>query len=140
MNSSSYATHPWEHIYELPTDEAVAKFMDLRGEYLANKEQQLQNERQDAIKFASKAEKGLQEIRGINYLYRAGFMARILLPMRHSWTVYKYFPGFQSVIHDSYPLTPEMSKQETEDHLDELERLLKMELDAITGTPSTGQT
>jgi len=132
MTSQPYTTHPWELIYKLPPDEAVAKFMELRGEFLANEEQQLKNERKNAINFASTAKKGLQEIRGINYLYRARFMDAYLPPMKHLSEVYKFFPVFQLLINDSYPSKPGMSKQESENHLNNLERALQTELETIT--------
>ena len=53
-----------ESIFDLPEDESVAKFMQLRSEYLKNKQEQATRDQQDAIKLASKIQKHLQEIRG----------------------------------------------------------------------------
>jgi hypothetical protein len=112
--------HSIHALFSLSLEDAVAKFIELRADFLKNKEKRVQEERDRIDMFAHDVRAGVAGVRKFHPLYRAHSISTKLLPLWHRYNMHPYFPLVMRKL-------PECLVGVSDPHLDELEDVLRRE-------------
>jgi hypothetical protein len=116
-------------LFSLPLDDAVSRFVEMRAEFLRNKEEADHLHRERIAAAASDFQSRISDVRKIHPLYRTGIMSTKLLPLRLRYDMHAYFPSLVRKIPESYR-SPDFC---SDTHLDELEEAIRKEQAAALG-------
>lgn len=89
--------HSIHALFCLPLDDAVARFVELRAEYLGNRETRMHAEhshtKEQINRFASDVQSRIAYVRTFHPLYRAHSISTKLLPLWHRYDMHPHFPS-----------------------------------------------
>ena len=120
-------------LFNLPLEDAVARFMDLRSEYLIKQENDRFRNEERIVAAAVDFQSRINDVRKIHPLYRASIMSTKLLPLRHCYDMHGYFPSLICKIPPEYPSS--CADFDSETHLNELEAAISKEKALALGMP-----
>ena len=126
-------------LFELPLDDALARFAEMREAYLKTKADQSADENRrvkaEIHSFAADFQSRIADVRQFHPLYRIRPMSSKFLPLRHRYDMYVHFPRAMRIIPNDYS---GLGVQfDSEHHLDELEETVCKERALALGSVST---
>ena len=93
-------------LFELPLEDAVSRFTEMRESYLKAKADQSADERQRAREkihsFADELQSRIADVRRFHPLYRIRPMSSKILPLRHRYDMHVHFPRLMRTIPVDY--------------------------------------